>query len=265
MEKINEFVENLSEIAIKDNNKELLSKLGEIKGILLAYEMINDVELLKKMISLLCDLTMLVHQFNYNNITKISNIKKASNNVKNREGELAQFYIYLTNEGKKETTADAYRKTVNQIIKELNESKELILNGLEDFEVKIDEILEIYIKKDFDGELKDNGRRISTIKQYKNYLETIDIDEIKMFDASQMELIKGYRDYLRDEGYAESSIKMYSRRIKNFFKNGYSVNDLIGSLNNLIVMYSNGGTHFDPKEHGTTSNALKRLADYLGV
>lgn len=181
MEKINELLENLSEIAIKDNNNELLSKLGEIKGILLAYEMINDVQLLIKMISLLCDLTMFIHQLNYNNITKISNIKKASNNVKNREGELAQFYIYLTNEGKKETTADSYRKTVNQIIKELNESKELILNGLEDFEMQIDEILEIYIKKDLNRELKDNGRRISTIKQYKNYLESIDVEKRKIF------------------------------------------------------------------------------------
>ena len=86
-----------------------------------------------------------------------------------------------------------------------------------------------------------------------------------MFNESQVELLEKYEDYLREKGYAESSIAIYSRRIKNFFKNGYSVDDLIGKLIDLIGMYSNGGSKFDPKDHANTSNALKRLADYLEV
>lgn len=58
---------------------------------------------------------------------------------------------------------------------------------------------------------------------------------------------------------------MYSRRIKKFFKNSYSVEELIKCLNNLISMYSNGGTHFNTKDYGNTSNALKRLDDYLDL
>ena len=265
MEKLKNILIELSNIANRDNNKELLSKIGELKGLLLAYEMVNSVELLEKMIDLLSDLTMISIKYKHDNITKISNIQKASKNINNREGELSQFYIYLTNEGKKETTADAYRKTINQIIKELNDSKELILNGLEDFEVNIDDVLQIYIRKDLNGELKDNGRRISAIKQYQKFILMNNVEERKMFNESQVELLEKYEDYLIEKGYAESSIAIYSRRIKKFFKNGYSVDDLIGKLIDLIGMYSNGGSKFDPKDHANTSNALKRLADYLEV
>ena len=84
-----------------------------------------------------------------------------------------------------------------------------------------------------------------------------------MLNEEQNKFIEDYKEYLREQGYAESSINMYSRRIKKFFKEGFSVNDLIGSLNNLIGMYSNGGSKFDPKDNNNTSSALKRVADYI--
>ena len=99
MEKLKNILIELSNIANRDNNKELLSKIGELKGLLLAYEMVNSVELLEKMIDLLSDLTMISIKYKHDNITKISNIQKASKNINNREGELSQFYIYLTNDG----------------------------------------------------------------------------------------------------------------------------------------------------------------------
>lgn len=260
MEKLKITLENLSELAIQNHNKELLGKVGELKGLLIAYEMVNSIELLEKMMNMLCDLTVFALQSNINNITKVSNVMKASNNRFNKEGELANFYIYLTTvDGRKETTADAYRKTINKIIKDNN------LGSLEEFEVSVDHFLQIYTEKDLHGELKDNGRILSAIKQYKKYLNKLNSEERDMLTYEQNKFIEEYEDYLRKQGYAESSTTMYSRRIKRLFKEGYSVDDLIGSLDKLINDYSNGGSKFDPKDHNNTSSALKRVADYLNV
>ena len=52
MEKLKNILIELSNIANRDNNKELLSKIGELKGLLLAYEMVNSIELLEKKIKI---------------------------------------------------------------------------------------------------------------------------------------------------------------------------------------------------------------------
>ena len=115
MEKLKETLETLTKIANESGNNSLLTKVGEVKGLLLAYEMVNNSELLVRIINSLCEVTMMSLETSSTNITKVSNIQKATNNRFNKEGELAQFYIFLTNNGKKETTADVYRKTITLV------------------------------------------------------------------------------------------------------------------------------------------------------
>ena len=95
-------------------------------------------------------------------------------------------------------------------------------------------------------EYKSKGKAIYIANNFEHYI----LEVLKPIIENRLN-----EDYLREKGYAESSIAIYSRRIKNFFKNGYSVDDLIGKLIDLIGMYSNGGSKFDPNDHGNTSNA----------
>ena len=86
-----------------------------------------------------------------------------------------------------------------------------------------------------------------------------------MLNSSQNKLLEDYGKYLEEQGYAESSIKIYTNRIKRFFKNGFSVDDLIGSIKMQIQNYANGGIKYDPKDHANTYNALKHLAESLSI
>ena len=54
-------------------------------------------------------------------------------------------------------------------------------------------------------------------------------------------LIASYGDFLREEGYPETTVRFYSGRLRRFLKNGYSEADLLGSVDQLIPQYSKGG------------------------
>lgn len=75
--------------------------------------------------------------------------------------------------------------------------------------------------------------------------------------------IENYILYLTERGYSKQTIKIYSRKLKCFLDNGFSFNDLIGSVDRLITDYSKGGVSYSTDKHGNTRNALKRLNDYL--
>jgi hypothetical protein len=75
-------------------------------------------------------------------------------------------------------------------------------------------------------------------------------------------LIASYGDFLREEGYPESTVRMYSCRLRRFLNNGYSEADLLGSVDQLIRQYSKGGVYHDSKDHGNTVAALKKLKEY---
>ena len=75
-------------------------------------------------------------------------------------------------------------------------------------------------------------------------------------------LIASYGDFLREEGYPENTVRMYSSRLRRFLNNGYSEADLLGSVDQLIRQYSKGGVCHDSKDHGNTVAALKKLKEY---
>ena len=75
-------------------------------------------------------------------------------------------------------------------------------------------------------------------------------------------LIADYGGFLREEGYPETTVRLYSGRLRRFLNNGYSEADLLGSVDQLICQYSKGGVYYDPKDHGNTVAALKKLKEY---
>ena len=75
-------------------------------------------------------------------------------------------------------------------------------------------------------------------------------------------LIADYGDFLREEGYPETTVRFYSGRLRRFLKNGYSEADLLGSVDQLIPQYSKGGVYYEPKDRNNTVAALKKLKEY---
>ena len=80
-----------------------------------------------------------------------------------------------------------------------------------------------------------------------------------------------YRDFL--EQYADDlslgstlcrqSIAAYTRKLRSFLEKGFSPVDLCGACLDLIDLYSKGGKHYNPKDHGTTVAALKHLRNQI--
>lgn len=76
-------------------------------------------------------------------------------------------------------------------------------------------------------------------------------------------LLQDYRDFLKNCGRSENTVKIYTRKLQIFLDNGFSEADLIGAVDQLIMQYSKGGDRYDPKDHGYTVAALKQLKDFL--
>ena len=75
--------------------------------------------------------------------------------------------------------------------------------------------------------------------------------------------LEEYKKYLREKGYSESTVKIYAGRLQRFLENGFSVADLIGSVDQLIARYSKGGSDYREEDRGNTRCALMRLNDYI--
>lgn len=136
MNDIKERLDLLTKSASENGNLSLLEKLSEIKGLYLAYTTVNSIELLEKVVDSLIDSIDILLEKDTNNT------KKAINNRYNKEGELAEFYKFLISQGKKATTADVYRKAINQVIKAKD------LNGVEELINCLPEVYDWYREND---------------------------------------------------------------------------------------------------------------------
>lgn len=136
------------------NNKEIISRIGEVKGLYSAYELSKSNEILEKIIELLLDIIQSGVEINS------FNTKKALKNKNNNSGELAGYYDFLIKQGKTPTTSDAYRKAINQVMKKRGYSSLEELNGRLDYEI------EYYRHND----KKSHNTHIAALMQYKLYL-----------------------------------------------------------------------------------------------
>lgn len=75
-------------------------------------------------------------------------------------------------------------------------------------------------------------------------------------------LLESYKKYLLEIGVPKSSVSTYTSRIRRFFREGFSENDLLGAVEQLIAQYSRGGAKYSPSDHGNTRAALLRLKDF---
>lgn len=74
-------------------------------------------------------------------------------------------------------------------------------------------------------------------------------------------------DFMDENGRKPKGTKVYLGKLRRLMDNGYSVNDLCGSIEQLIASHSNGGSCYDPQDHNNTRSALlqvrKRLLQLL--
>lgn len=150
IDSVNNFLQNYK-------NTELLTKIGEVKGLYAAYEISHSEFLLTKIIELLLEL---IELSTISNLTEVST-KKAILNKENYTGELAGFYSYLVENAKKPTTAECYRKTIGQIMKKYS------IITVNEFNSKLDGLIEIYQNNDE----KVHNRHIAALLRYKEYLQ----------------------------------------------------------------------------------------------
>ena len=74
------------------------------------------------------------------------------------------------------------------------------------------------------------------------------------------DFLKALEEHMRNQStLKERSIVTYLRRIRWFLENGYSVNDLCGSIETLIKGYSAKGQKYNAKDHSNNSAALYRV------
>ncbi len=156
---IKEQIDCIHNEILKYRNTEVLSKFGEIKGLYAAYELSNSSVLLEKIIEVLLELI----EMTINLPGSDYNTKKAIMNKENKTGELAGFYNYLVEKGKKPTTADCYRKTIMQIMKKFN------ILTIDEFNRKLVEIIAMYHEND----KQNHNRHIAALLRYQEYLNNI--------------------------------------------------------------------------------------------
>lgn len=153
---IKERIDYIHNEILKYRNAEVLSKFAEIKGLYAAYELSNNSVLLEKIIEMLLELI----EMTINLPSSEYHIKKAIMNKENKTGELAGFYNYLVEKGKKPTTADCYRKTIMQIMRKFN------ILTIDELNEKLDEIIQMYQESD----KQNHNRHIASLLRYKEYL-----------------------------------------------------------------------------------------------
>lgn len=69
--------------------------------------------------------------------------------------------------------------------------------------------------------------------------------------------------YLKSKNLSDASIDIYVKRLfSKFLNEGFSLNDLLGSLDIQIKKYSREGACYDPVDRNNTLSALKHLRDF---
>ena len=80
--------------------------------------------------------------------------------------------------------------------------------------------------------------------------------------VKRIRIIEGLTNYLLKNGYAESSIKIHTDRIKNLIKK-HTAKVLIENLPSITKSYYDGGINYNYKDHGNTAAALQQLKNYI--
>ncbi len=82
-----------------------------------------------------------------------------------------------------------------------------------------------------------------------------------MFNNNRDEdFLAEFRAFLENETtLSVGTINTYLNKIRNILKNGYSVGDLCGAVDNLINDYSKDGIKYNPRDRRQTLSALKKV------
>ena len=138
------------------NDREIASKLAEIRGLYTAYEVAPNELVLEKILDGLADV------IEYQTKNQTTNSRRTVERGVNKSGELSDFYAYLIESGKTHTTADNYRKAVMQAINAMEYS------GVEELNAKVDEAIYYYVE---DGrDLKYHNLHTAALRRYKDFL-----------------------------------------------------------------------------------------------
>ena len=138
------------------NDKEVLNKISEIKGLYTAYELAPNEVIFNKIVETLFDVIEI------QNKKMISIVQQVNPNSVNVSGELSDFYMYLTNCGKKHNTADNYRKIIMQVVR-----AKKYAGGIPELDRRIDETIAFYDGND----AASHNVHTAALRAYKKYLE----------------------------------------------------------------------------------------------
>ena len=147
-------IERLNVELEKSINKDIISKLSEVKGLYSAYEISRCAPILESVLDKLLDLLKVL-----NDVPSTSTMK-AILNKENKTGALSGFYEYLISEGKIETTANNYRKALNQVVVAQK------LSGIEELENRLIEMINFYDGNDQAA----HNAHTAALKQYSKYI-----------------------------------------------------------------------------------------------
>jgi len=70
-------------------------------------------------------------------------------------------------------------------------------------------------------------------------------------------------DFMDGCGRRPKGTKVYLSKLRHLLESNYSVNDLCGAVDQLILDYSNGGRFYDPQDHNNTRSVLLQVRALL--
>ena len=80
--------------------------------------------------------------------------------------------------------------------------------------------------------------------------------------VKKIKVIQGLTKYLLKNGYAETSVEIYTDRIRSLVEK-HTMHGLLSNLNKITKSYYVGGANYNPMDHGNTAAALQQLKCYL--
>lgn len=80
---------------------------------------------------------------------------------------------------------------------------------------------------------------------------------------NHFDYLKQFEYYLREKCLKEGSIKKYIRIILSYLEDGYTYNDLLGMIIDIVYSCFNGQQCFDPKDHGNTRAAFFHYIEFI--
>lgn len=83
------------------------------------------------------------------------------------------------------------------------------------------------------------------------------------WNNDQESFLREMGDFMDGCGRRPKGTKVYLNKLRHLLESKYSVNDLCGAVDQLILDYSNGGRFYDPQDHNNTRSALLQLRKLL--